>query len=104
MPEVHWGYDFWCWKSLDAMLAAFNATGPWRWELGDSDVYGFYLRCRPHPSARIRVFNETEFRTPGAVSSSYWAELYSEPEVRPEIDQQFRQLLKAVEATDITES
>jgi hypothetical protein len=106
MPELqHWGYDFSCWKSVDAMLKAFNAAGPWQWEMGDSDFYGFYLRCRPNPSARIRVYNEAEFRTsPLWVSCRFWAELYSESEARPEIDQQFLRLLKGVKAKRITET
>ena len=104
-PKVqHWGYDFTCWTSIEDMLATFNAAGPWRWVMGDSDVYGFYPRCRPSESSRIAVYNEAELRTGSRRRSHFWAELYSEPEARPEIDQHFRALLQRVKARDITES
>jgi hypothetical protein len=105
MPELqHWGYNFYCWKSIGAMFDAFNASGPWKWERGDSDIYGFYLRCRPYPSARIAVYNQAEFRTSSGLGSwRFWAELYSESGARPEIDQQFLRLLKVVKARRITE-
>jgi hypothetical protein len=87
------------------MLVALNAAGPWQWTMGDSDVYGFYLKCRPTEHAEIRVFERAQFRTGGRGSrEAFWAELLSDAESRSEIDQHFRRMLSAIKATNITQS
>src|SRR5262245_4582161 len=99
-----WGYDFRCRDTVDAMLAAFNAAGPWQWALGDSDVYGFYLKCRPEGGAEVRVFQAAQFRTGDVADrTEFWAELASDAALRPEVDRQFRKLLDNVKATDVIE-
>ena len=55
MDQVSWGYDFACGKSIDTILAAFNSAGAWQWRLGDSDIYGDYLKCRRKEHADIRL-------------------------------------------------
>jgi hypothetical protein len=105
MPELrHWGYDFTCGKEVDAMLAAFNAAGPWRWDPGDSDIYGSYLKCRPQEHVEIRVYARSQFRTGSRWNSGFWAELTSDVAISAEIDRQFRSLLLGVKAGTITET
>jgi hypothetical protein len=100
-----WGYDFDCGQSIDAILDAFNAAGPWQWQRGDSDIYGDYVRCRPTERSRVRVYECSQLRRsqredPGG----FYAELVSDPEGRSEIDEIFRRLLKSIDATDIVDT
>ena len=98
-----WGYDFSCRETVDALLAAFNAAGPWQWTLGDSDVYGFYLKCRPD-RAELRIFQAAQFRTSDTSDpTKFWAEIASDAEVRPQIARQFLELLDRVHARNVTE-
>src|SRR5262245_27122976 len=55
MPEAYWAYDFAAGHTLESMEAAFNAAGPWRWQLRDSAVYGDYLNVRPRDGVRVRI-------------------------------------------------
>jgi len=55
MLKAYWAYDFVCDRSIEAILAAFNETGPWHWELRDSAVYGDYLNSRPWEGVRVQV-------------------------------------------------
>jgi hypothetical protein len=105
MPNQWWGYDFNCSQSIEAILAAFNAAGPWQWQLGDSDFYGDYVRCRPNERSRLRVYERSQFWTwqPGN-PEGFYAEFESDPEGRSEIDQIFRRLLQEIDATNITET
>jgi hypothetical protein len=105
MPNEGWGYDFDCAQSIAAILADFNAAGPWQWQLGDSDIYGFYVRCRPKEHVRVRVYERRQFWTwePGD-GEGFYAELESDPEGRAEIDQVFRRLLQEINATNIVET
>jgi hypothetical protein len=105
MDQVFWGYDFECGKPLDAMLAAFNSGGAWQWKLGDSDVYGDYLKCQPKEHARIRVYDARRFWMWRAGDpEGFWAELSCGPGDRAEIDRGFLDLLRRVEASDISQS
>jgi hypothetical protein len=106
MPELqNWGYDFCCSSSMNAMLAAFKAAGLWRWKLGDSDIYGFYLKCHPKERAKVRVYECAQFWTGGSHGrEGFWAELSSDAESRSEIDQYFQHLLHVIKATSITET
>jgi hypothetical protein len=101
----HWGYDFSCSSSVDAMLAALNAAGLWQWRMGDSDIYGFYLKCRPKELAEVRVYECAQFWMGSSGSrEGFWAELSSDAGSRAEIDQHFRHLLHGIRATSITET
>ena len=55
MLKAYWAYDFACDQSLEAIVAAFNAAGPWQWTQRESAVYGDYLNCRPKERVRLRV-------------------------------------------------
>src|SRR4029453_5877244 len=105
MSNQWWGYYFDCAHSIEAILAAFNAAGPWQWQLGDSDMYGFYVRCRPRERVHLRVYQCSKSRTvqPGD-SEGFYAEFESDPESRSEIDQAFRRLLQEINATNIVET
>jgi len=106
MPELqHWGYDFSCSKSVDAILIALNSAGPWLWKMGDSDVYGFYLKCRPKEHAEVRVFERAQFRTGSRGNDeAFWAELSSDAESWSEIDRHFRRALGEIKARNITQT
>jgi hypothetical protein len=106
MPELqYWGYDFSCWKSLDAILIALNSAGPWHWKMGDSDIYGFYLKCRPKEHGEVRLFERAQFRTGSRGNrEGFWAELSSDAETRSEIDQYFRRALGEIKARNITQT
>ena len=106
MTELHhWGYDFSYTKSVDAMLDALNAAALWQWKMGDSDVYGFYLKCRPKELVEIRIFERAQFRTGDSGGrGGFWAELSSDAESWPKIDRDFRCLLDEINARNITES
>ena len=52
---MDWAYDFTCNQPIEAVLAAFNAAGPWQWQLHETTVYGDYLNCRPMQQVRLRV-------------------------------------------------
>jgi hypothetical protein len=91
------------------MRDAFNAAGPWQWQLRDSDFYGSYLNCRPQPGLRLRVHRQIEIWR-GEYRGGRENRLLALLEIdaastisRPEIDVVFQRLLAAVGATDVTE-
>ena len=107
MPKQRqwWGYDFTCAQPIDAILATFNADGPWQWQRGDSDIYGDYLKCLPMEHAEVRVYERSGFRTwRRGDREGFYAELGSGAETRSETDQVFRGLLQRINATNITET
>ena len=105
MDRVSWGYDFNCDKSIAAVHAVFNTEGPWQWAIGDSDIYGDYLKCRPKEHAKICVYDARQFWTwRTGDREGFWAELTCEGEDQPELDQRFRDLLRAIDATNISTS
>jgi hypothetical protein len=105
MLNEGWAYDFACTRPIEAILAAFNAAGPWQWQQVHSDFCGDYVRCRPTERARVRVYERSQFRAWQAGDrEGFYAEFESDPEGRSEIDQVFRRLLQLINATNITET
>ena len=105
MDQVSWGYDFACGKSIDAILAAFNSAGAWQWRVGDSYIYGDYLKCRPKEHADIRVYDARQFWTWRAGDrEGFWAELSCDRNDRAELDQSFLELLRRIDARNISQS
>lgn len=107
MQKANWAYDFDCDRSMEAILAAFNAAGPWRWVLGDSPTYGDYLNCRPQTDVRVRLHEYPQAYFTGHREKGFSALLEIRPESeakRFEIDNVFRRLLQAIDATNITET
>ena len=108
MGKTYWAYDFACDQPIEAVLAAFNAAGPWQWELRESAVYGDYLSCRPNEHARVRVH---EYPQTGAYGTfiglrdkGFSAQLEVESgATQSAIDGVFRRLLHAIDATNATE-
>jgi hypothetical protein len=107
----YWAYDFaTADHSLERMLAAFNAAGPWQWSLGDSGWYGDYLKTRPVPGLRVRVHQYPQ-RGDGGVFSGlrdrgFSALLQTEdgcPATQAEVDTVFRGLLTGFGVMDVTE-
>jgi outer membrane usher protein FimD/PapC len=97
-----WGYDFDCDQSIESLLAAFNAAGPWVWRRRDSDIYGYYLRCEPGVRAEAAVYRRSQFWTwRTGDRDGFYSALYSEPEARTEIDRVFCSLLQSTNATNI---
>lgn len=91
---------------MEAMLAAFNAAGPWRWGLGDSATYGDYLNCWPEEHVRVRVHEYPQMLFVGLRDKGFSAllEIYAESTAtRSEVDDVFRRLLQAIDATNKTE-
>lgn len=104
--RAYWAYDFACDLSMEAMLAAFNAAGPWRWDLSDSATYGDYLNCRPDEEVHVRVHEYPQMLFVGLRDKGFSAllEIHAESTAtRFEVDDVFRRLLQTVEATNITE-
>jgi hypothetical protein len=108
--KAYWAYDFASDQPIEAILAAFNAAGPWQWMLRESAVYGDYLNCRPTERVRVRVheYPQTgEYGTfVGLRDKGFSALLAIEAEggaTRSEIDGVFRHLLQTINATDMTE-
>lgn len=102
--QLWWGYDFTSGRSVEAILAAFKTASLWPWQLGDSDIYGFYVKCRPSENAEVRVYERRQFQTwhPGG-GEGFCAELASDPANRTEIDQEFRRLLEVINAKNVVE-
>ncbi len=106
MPKAYWAYDFSCGQTIEAMLAAFNSTGPWRWVLGESATYGDYLNCRPKEHVRVRVHEYPQMLFVGVRNKGFSAllEIHAESmATRFEVDDVFRRLLRVIDATNITE-
>jgi hypothetical protein len=107
---MDWAYDFTCERPIEAILAAFNAGGPWQWQLRESAAYGDYLNCRPQEQVRLRI-HEYPFAGPygvfvGLRDQGFMAllQLGSEDTARrSEIDRLFRRLLNGINATNLTE-
>ena len=78
MPS--WAYEFTSSAALVELENEFNLSGPWRWEMRDSDWYGDYLVSRPSKAVCIRI---QEPQRSGAVGvraalpgeRRYWAQL-----------------------------
>ncbi len=105
MEQVAWGYDFACGNSISTILAAFNSGGAWQWRLGDSDIYGDYLKCRPKEHAEIQVYDARQFWTwRTGDREGFWAELSCDSADRVEIDRCFLELLRRINASNISES
>jgi len=103
--QLWWGFDFTCDQSVEAILAAFKTASPWPWQLGDSDIYGFYVKCRPNENAEVRVYERRQFWTwRPADGDGFYAELVSDPANRTEIDQEFRRLLQVINSKKIAET
>ena len=106
----YWAYDFTCDQQIEAILAAFNAAGPWQWELRDSAVYGDYLSCRPGEGVRVRVHEYPQTGAYGTVvglrDKGFSALLRIDPEgmaTRSGIDGIFRSLMQAIDAKNMAE-
>jgi hypothetical protein len=109
MDHAAWGYDFASDMSVETMLAAFNSGGPWQWTMGDSDIFGFYVRCQPKERAKIRVYEARQFCTPWQGDcigdrEGFCAELMCDDEDRAQIDRDFLTLLRGIEARNISVS
>jgi hypothetical protein len=106
MLKAYWAYDFTCDQPIEAILAAFNSAGPWRWVLGESAVYGDYLNCRPKEHVRVRLHEYPQMLFVGFRDKGFSAllEIHAESmATRFEIDGVFRRLLQEIDATNITE-
>ena len=65
-PVSHWAYAFGCNRSLKDVLSAWNAAGPWRWEMRDSHWYRDYLNTRPLAGVRVRIHEDAPREAAGA--------------------------------------
>jgi hypothetical protein len=47
--------------TLDAMHAALQAAGPWKWERRESDTYGDYVGAWPDEGpSKVRIFQDKD--------------------------------------------
>jgi hypothetical protein len=111
MPlKAYWAYDFACDRLLEGLLADFNETGPWRWELHESAWYGDYLNARPTEGVRVRVHEYPQVGDGGSFvglrDKGFSALLQIEADssvTQAEVDGVFRGLLTKAGAIDIKE-
>jgi hypothetical protein len=107
MLKAYWAYDFTYDQPIETMLAAFNSAGPWQWGLGDSATYGDYLNCRPMEHVRVRIHEYPQMLfVIGLHDKGFTALLEIRRDsmaTQSEIDNVFRRLLHAINATNITE-
>ncbi len=95
-----WAYDFTFERSLEALLAALEAAGPWPWQGRDSHWHGSYLNSRPEPGVRVRIHHFPDQPQP------FSALLELQPEAaarRAAIDAVFRAALAGAGARDLRE-
>lgn len=103
-----WAYDFACGRSLEDLLALFNAAGPWSWQLRDGEAYGEYLNVRPLDGVRVRVHAYPQAGGLGTFTGlrekgfSALLEARDGAAARDAIDGVFRTLLEKAGATEIT--
>jgi hypothetical protein len=93
-----WAYDFTFDRSLEALLAALEATGSWAWQGRDSHWYGSYLNSRPEPGLRVRIHHFPDQLRP------FSALLELQPDAaakRAAVDTVFRALLASAGARDL---
>ena len=108
--KAYWAYDFECDLSIERIIAAFNAIGPWQWKLRDSAWYGDYLNTRPTEGVRVRIHQYPQAEEAGVFvglrNRGFSALLLIEAESlgsQTEVDEIFRGLLNTVNAHSITE-
>jgi len=114
MSRAYWAYVFTCEQSIEAMLAALNDAGPWRWQARESAWYGDYLNVRPAEGVRLRIHEFPSsgevsiFVGPGVVDGVAYDRGYTalleldNAAARAEIDGIFRGLLGTIGAGNIT--
>jgi hypothetical protein len=69
----------------------------------DSDIYGDYLKCRPKEHAEIQVYDARQFWTwRTGDREGFWAELSCDSADRVEIDRCFLELLRRINASNIS--
>jgi hypothetical protein len=122
MPGVHkWAYDFHCNQSIESILDAFNATGPWQWQMRESVIFGNYLSCRPNDWVWIRVHEYSQMgrgpvplfatehflasaaRRDGGFAASLQINDENSAKISCEIDQVCRRLLQGINARKVAE-
>jgi hypothetical protein len=111
MANEYWAYDFACGKTLEDILASLNSCGPWRWTLNESSWYGDYLNCRPMDGVRLRIHQYPQSGEGGYFFTGLRGKGFSalleahagSPAERTGIDEIFRSLLGALDASGITD-
>ncbi len=108
--EDDWAYDFACARTLEEVLAAFNAAGPWQWQARESYWYGDYLNTRPETGLHVRVheygLGGVGVSAAGLHDRGFMVLLQIEKDssaTRSEVDRVLRDLLSLVETTAIVE-
>lgn len=96
--KAYWAYAFTCDLPMDAMASAWNAAGPWRWEVRDSHWYGDYLNTRPMDGVRVRIHESAD-------RSRYTCLLQIDRDssaTRAQIDNVLRSLLERIDVRTTT--
>jgi len=105
-----WAYDFSCGQTIRAIRDAFNAAGPWPWQVRESEIFGDYLNTRPDPHIRVSVHQYTQMwhgQAVGARSDKDFAASLQIDDTgsatRADVDTVFLTLLQAIDAEKVTE-
>ncbi|MEZ4769672.1 MAG: hypothetical protein R2844_14730 [Caldilineales bacterium] len=104
--KANWAYDFSCDQSLEEILAVFNDTGPWQWQLRDSYVYGVYLNTRPMEGVHVRVHEYPQAFINGPREEGFLALLQIDNDSlaeKEDVDGVLLELLSRVSAAAINE-
>ena len=105
--KANWAYNFSCNRSLEEICEIFNATGPWKWEMRDSYIFGYYLNTRPADGLHFRVHAFPQaFIGQADDEESFSALLQIKSETafeKVEMDGIFRKLIDRIMAIDIKE-
>jgi len=98
-----WAYDFQCDLSLEALLDALEAAGPWTWTMRESYIEGSYLNTRPDDTMiKINEHPQGFVERPGEAGFSTLVRTKSEnADFRQELDRTLVELLKAVGVKDL---
>jgi len=102
--SLDWAYEFQCDLSLEALLDALEANGPWSWTQRESYVEGSYINCRPDGHSRIKINKFPQGFVDRDGQEGFSALIRTSLDhaaARQALDRSLKELLKAVGATEL---
>ena len=105
-----WAYDFRCEQPIRAIRDAFNAAGPWPWQVRESEIFGDYLNTRPDAHIRVSVHQYTQMWYGQAAAARSDKDFAASLQIddmgsatRADVDKVFLTLLQVIDAEYVTE-